>query len=453
MNERLRVRPDPARVVEDRAAEGIFRVRHEAFLDADLFELEMARIFESTWVFVGLENALPKAHDFLTTQIGRVPVLLTRDGHGVVRGFLNSCRHRGTLLCPWARGNQRVHVCRYHGWTYDSGGRNVGITGDADGQYPAAFRAEDHGLVPIARLANYRGFLFASLSPDVPPLETHLGDARAFLDLVADQGPRGLEFVPGTVTYTFDANWKYQFENGLDYYHFAPTHGSFVQILRQRPPVAPPPGMATDLQDPDPEGQGSYSFAHGHAVTWSVGAAGQGPERRPLPRDPRLFDELRRLHGPTRTKWMLRQRNLTIFPNVQIIDIQSLQLRVWQPLAVDRTRMISHCLAPVGEDPAARRFRIRQYEEFFNPSGLATSDDNVMYAFCQAGYAAAARRGDSQGYARGLGDPPADRADYAHELGLRDARTAAGSRDFGDETCFHAGWREWLRLMTREAPR
>jgi len=31
--------------------------------------------------------------------------------------------------------------------------------------------------------------LFASLNPDVPSLEEHLGGARTFLDTIADQSP------------------------------------------------------------------------------------------------------------------------------------------------------------------------------------------------------------------------------------------------------------------------
>lgn len=440
--------PDPRDYLDDRPGEGLFRVRHDAFTDPAVFDLEMARIFESTWIYVGLESEIARPHDFITTQIGRVPVILMRDEEGTIRAVLNSCRHRGTLLCPLHKGHQRVHVCRYHGWTYDSAGRNVGITGRHAGQYPDDFDTAGHGLIPVPKVASYRGFIFASLAAAVPSLETHLGDARMFLDLVADQAPEGFEFVPGTVTYTYDANWKFQFENGLDVYHFASTHASFVQILRQRPPEPMPADMATDLQDPDPPGAGSFSFAHGHAVTWSVGIPALGPERRPLPRDPARLEGIRKKYGDTRVKWMLRQRNLTIFPNVQIIDIQSLQVRVWQPLAVDKTRMVSNCLAPIGERPEARTFRIRQYEEFFNPGGLATADDNVMYALCQSGYTGAAGRSDSQGYARGIAPSP-DRRYYGNELGLDDPRWAYGPQDAGDETCFHAGYREWLRLMTR----
>jgi MFS family permease len=105
-------------------------------------------------------------------------------------------------------------------------------------------------------------------------------------------------------------------------------------------------------------------------------------------------------------------------------------------------------LAPVGESDAARTLRIRQYEDFFNPSGLATSDDNVMYEYCQSGFEA---RGDewTQGYSRGLGGAPSMPDGMLAELGLTGASSAYGSLSFGDETCFHTGYREWRRLLSR----
>jgi benzoate/toluate 1,2-dioxygenase alpha subunit/2,4,5-trichlorophenoxyacetic acid oxygenase 1 len=184
-------------------------------------------------------------------------------------------------------------------------------------------------------------------------------------------------------------------------------------------------------------------------MSWSVGAPGQGPENRPLPRDPRLLEAARQRVGEARLGWMLRQRNLTIFPNLQLIDIQSLQLRTWQPLAVDRTRMSSRCLAPRGESREARRFRIRQYEEFFNAGGLATSDDNVMYALNQDGLAASAA-GATQGFARGMAAPPPPDGTFAAlDPGAARLNASPAGLAFGDETAMHAGYREWRRLMQR----
>ena len=197
---------DIERLIEDRASDGVFRVHRDVFRDRAVFDLEVARVFEGTWIFVGLESQLPATNDFFTSHIGRQPILVTRDRTGELHCFLNTCRHRGTIVCPFADGNAALHVCRYHGWSYDAAGRNRAITDEADGQYPAAFRNADHDLLPVARFGNYRGLLFASLSAEVPSLEEHLGDARVFLDIVLDQSDKGFECVPGPVIYTYEAN-------------------------------------------------------------------------------------------------------------------------------------------------------------------------------------------------------------------------------------------------------
>ena len=64
--------------------------------------------------------------------------------------------------------------------------------------------------------------------------------------------------------------------------------------------------------------------------------------------------------------------------------------------------MHTWCLAPRGESAAARATRIRQYEDFFNPSGMATPDDTVAYEACQRGFASRVEPW-LQGYLRGTG--------------------------------------------------
>ena len=438
-----------SKLLDDRPDDGIFRVDRTVFTDRDIFERELTHVFEGTWVFVGLESQLRKPNDFVTTYIGRHPVLITKDGTGEIRCFFNTCRHRGAIVCPFKKGNQKFHVCRYHGWSYDSAGKNVSMTDEKDGQYPPSFLADDHGLKPVPKIASYRGLLFASVSPDVPTLEEHLGDARAFVDLVVDQGVEGLEFVDGNVSYTFDANWKLQFENGLDYYHFASTHSSYIDVLKKREvrrgPLEVKPWNPTET---DPDAQGSFSLARGHAMMWSIHAS-RVYKLRPLNQDGKLLSTVQGQTREDKLRWMFRQRNLTIYPNLQIVDIGTLQLRTWRPLAPDKTEITSHCLAPIGESDEARRVRIRLYEDFFNPSGLATSDDNVMYELCQTGYGARFA-GPTQGYARGLRPKSGEALNYSSELQVSPDRWTYGAPLFGDETCFHSGYREWLRLMTRD---
>lgn len=50
----------------------------------------------------------------------------------------------------------------------------------------------------------------------------HPGGCRPLIDLVMDQGPQDMEFVPGSMKYTHRGNWKLQHENTLDIYHLTP---------------------------------------------------------------------------------------------------------------------------------------------------------------------------------------------------------------------------------------
>jgi phenylpropionate dioxygenase-like ring-hydroxylating dioxygenase large terminal subunit len=429
--------PAAGNLLNDRVADGVFAVHRDAFLSQEVFELEIERVFENTWVYVGHECQVLQPHDFFTTSIGRQPVIVTRDGQGQLHCLLNTCRHRGMMVCPQRSGNQRFHTCRYHGWVYDSSGANRQVAEQGEGRYPSRFRAQDHALVPVARFASHNVFLFASLADTVPSLAEHLGEAAQFLDLLTLQAPEGLEFVPGSVPYTFEGNWKLQIENALDMYHFGFVHVSYVDLLHRRA------RSVTGGAPPSAGGeQGSFSFGRGHAMMWRTAsrASPQLLERRAALFAPRMNE--------AQLRWSAYGRNLTIFPNLQIVDnVTSMMLRVIRPLAPDRTEMRTHCVAPRGEDAAARAGRIRDYEDFFNPSGLATPDDNVIYEHCQAGLAAT-DAGMTAGYLRGMDRTglPAQNP-HAHEFALSTTQWMTGSRRLGDETCFHDAYREWARLL------
>lgn len=436
---------DPGSLVVDDIANGRFSVHRDVYRDPAIFDMEMRHIFERTWVFLGLESQAPQAHDYFTTWIGRNPVLVSRGEDGAIGAFLNTCRHRGAIVCQRAQGNARFHVCQYHGWSYDSSGRSKTVKDRDEGCYSEAFNAEDHGLVPLAKLASYRGLLFGSLSADVPALDDYLGDTRFFLDLVLDQSPHGVELVPGCSTYTFKANWKLQLDNALDGYHLTSVHPTFMKIVENRKSGESGNRLAS-IDFAAYRQRGSFTFDHGHAVVWTPNPA---PEIRPLYK---TIDEVRARVGAARAAWMLDTRNLVLFPNVQIAENASLQLRVIRPLAVDRTEIRSYCLAPKGEPDEAREFRLRQFEDFFNSSGLATPDDTTCYEDCQAGYQAQPVQW-TQGYSRGMTAVQQGPNETAQAIGIKPVTSLGGGVKIQDETLFHSAYRAWQKLMTEGAQR
>ena len=434
-------------LVDDRPEDGVFRVNRALFRDPALFELEMKHVFEGGWVFVGMATQAERPHDYFTSFIGRVPIIVSRDEEGVLRCLVNVCPHKGVRLVQKLCGNARRHVCPYHSWTFDSAGANKNIKWQKSGCYAAGFDEENHDLASVARFGEYRGFLFASLNPDVPSLEDHLGETRKLIDLVVDKSPEGVELVPGRVVFTYAANWKMQLENCSDQYHFTSTHPSYIRILDQRArekvdEVVQSSIGAADFWQEDASGVtgGTMSFDHGHVLNWGV-----MPVSAALPEFEHA-DALAQRHGVAKRNWMFNMRNLTIFPNLQLADNASSQMRVIRPLGAGLTEMQTWCIAPRGESAQARTFRIRQYEDFFNPTGMATPDDTVCYEEAQLGMAEQERPW-LQGHARGLTASVEGGNDYADMIELKPARSVLADAQLCDESLFGSYYRAWAQRM------
>ena len=420
---------------------GEYLLHRDVFRDEQIFELEMKYIFERNWVFVGLDSQCPNPNDYFTSWVGRQPIVVMRDADGELAAFINSCPHKGARVAHHRKGNAKQFVCSYHGWTFNTAGECIYIKDEEAGGYAEPFNKLDHGLHKI-KFDSYRGFLFASLSEDVPSLEEHLGETRALLDVVWDQGPEGIEAIPGNSAYTYDANWKMQVENCIDRYHLTSCHPSFMNIVSRR--KAGESGnkqvKSIDFNMMMEIDGGGYTFDRGHALGFGVNPAEQ--ERG-------LYlskDELVERCGEAKTKWMLSTRNLTIYPNVQFAENASLQMRVIRPLAPGKTEMTIYCLGAKGESDEARSIRIRQYEDFFNTSGLATPDDTIAYEDCQFGYQAKTMNW-SQGYSRGINNVIEGPDDHAKELGFVPQTSSTGAFKMQDETVYHGGYRAWRKFL------
>ncbi len=429
-------------LVDDRVDEGRFSVSRSIFTGQPLFDAEMKRIFEGGWVYLAHESQLAGLHDYMTVRVGTRSVIVSRGADGRVRAFLNACPHRGGALCRSESGSRKVMVCPYHGWSFDSSGRNVLIKGRETGGYSAAFDARSHDLRALPQVASYRGFIFGSLAADVGSLPDHLGAAAGFIDLLVDQSPDGIEVIGGRAAYRYRGNWKLQVENGVDGYHFTTVHHNYVRLLQQRGSRALQSGVDEQLRtgfDPKSFGKeaGWYDLGQGHTLLWLVSTSAK---ERPLWEQ---RDAITQRVGPARAKWMIeRQRNLALFPNVQLMDQNSTQIRVIVPLAPDLTEVRSYCFAPRGESALARERRIRQFEDFFNASGLATPDDLTVFESVQQGSQAGPEV--MHGYDRGMHRFTAGADEDARALGIA---PAASGNDVQDEVLYHGFYRQWVACM------
>ncbi|WP_116473623.1 anthranilate 1,2-dioxygenase large subunit [Zobellella maritima] len=374
-----------------RPEQGVYRIARDMFTDKALFDLEMELIFEKQWIFACHESQIANPNDFITMQAGRQPMIITRDGKGELHALANTCQHRGATLTRVCKGNQSTFTCPFHAWCYKSDGRLVKVKAPAE--YPADFDKSSRGLRE-ARISSYKGFVFISLDLESElSLEDFLGDTRLFFDMMVEQSVDGeLEVLPGQSTYTFNGNWKLQNENGLDGYHVSTVHYNYVSTVQHRRELeASKNGTGGDTLDYSKLGAGDkdtddgwFSFHHGHSLLFS-----DMPNPRVRPGYDSVMPRLLEAHDEERAKWtMHRLRNLNIYPSLFFMDQISSQLRIIRPVAWNKTEVISLCLGVKGESAADRENRIRQFEDFFNVSGMGTPDDLVEFKESQRGFEA-----------------------------------------------------------------
>ncbi|HWK46605.1 MAG TPA: benzoate 1,2-dioxygenase large subunit [Stellaceae bacterium] len=438
MSVNLMERLDTA-VVEDEA-NGIYRCRRDIFTDPALFELEMKHIFEGNWIYLAHESQIPEKNDYFTTYMGRQPIFIARNKNGELNAFINACSHRGAMLCRHKRANKATYTCPFHGWTFNNSGKLLKVKDPNDAGYPATFDQDgSHDLKKVARFEAYRGFLFGSLNPDVLPLTEHLGEAAAIIDLIVDQSPDGLEVLRGSSSYIYDGNWKLQTENGADGYHVSAVHWNYAATTNRRKAAANPDVVrAMDAGSWAKQGGGFYSFEHGHLLLWTRWS---NPEDRPLYE---RREELIAQFGQARTDWMIgNSRNLCLYPNVYLMDQFSSQIRTYRPISVDKTEVTIYCIAPKNESASARTHRIRQYEDFFNATGMATPDDLEEFRACQIGYMGqAAEWSDmSRGATHWLKGPD----ENADAIGLKPRLSGRRTEDEGLFVVQHQYWRHAMQ--------
>jgi nitrite reductase/ring-hydroxylating ferredoxin subunit len=203
-------------------------VDRRSFSDQEIYDLEMERIFARAWNFMCHESQIPNPGDFFMNYIGEESVIATRDKEGGLNVLLNTCRHRGNAVCRAEQGHASSFMCTYHGWTYNLKGDLVGVPGSKD-LYHGELDKEQWGLIRAPQVTSYKGFVFANMDPEAPPLEEYLGEVgQISLGLLAERG--NMEVLDGVQKYTIGCNWKLAVDNLFDYYHPQVTHASSSMI-------------------------------------------------------------------------------------------------------------------------------------------------------------------------------------------------------------------------------
>ena len=144
-------------------ADGIMVKPVADYTDNEIISSEVNKIFYDHPVPIALSAEFKENNSYKAAKVIDTPLLITRGEDGVVRTFINICKHRGAPVCPEGTGKKSKFNCTYHGWMYNNTGNLVNI-------YKSdTFGDIDKSKIKLTELfcEERSGFIWACLNPDI----------------------------------------------------------------------------------------------------------------------------------------------------------------------------------------------------------------------------------------------------------------------------------------------
>ena len=144
-------------------ADGIMVKPVADYTDNEIISSEVNKIFYDHPVPIALSAEFKENNSYKAAKVIDTPLLITRGEDGVVRTFINICKHRGAPVCPEGTGKKSKFNCTYHGWMYNNTGNLVNI-----------FKSDTFGDIDKSKIKltelfceERSGFIWACLNPDI----------------------------------------------------------------------------------------------------------------------------------------------------------------------------------------------------------------------------------------------------------------------------------------------
>jgi Rieske 2Fe-2S family protein len=155
----------------------------------------------------------------MAVSLGSWPIVVTRDRHGDLHAFHNTCRHRGAQICRPGKGGSPRLVCPYHRWAYELSGELAHAA-----RMPPDFDRAEHSLASV-HVESVGGVLFVCLAETPPPIADF---KAAFEPLIAPHNLKDAKVAYESVLLE-KGNWKLVMENARECYHCSGAHPELAQ--------------------------------------------------------------------------------------------------------------------------------------------------------------------------------------------------------------------------------
>jgi nitrite reductase/ring-hydroxylating ferredoxin subunit len=189
------------------------------YFDPEIAALEKDRVWKRVWQFACREEQLRNPGDLEVYEVADLSILLVRGEDGRIRGFWNSCLHRGRRLRDTAGAAGELQ-CQFHGFCWDLTGNLKRVPARWD--FPQV--TEENFELPQVRVDTWGGFVFVCLDDDQVPLHEYLGELTEL-----DHWDLAGRYTEAHVSKVLPCNWKVAQEAFMESFHVVTTH---PQLLR-----------------------------------------------------------------------------------------------------------------------------------------------------------------------------------------------------------------------------
>ena len=172
------------------------------------------------------ESMIPRLGDTFAIDICNVPAFIRRDSDGVIKGYINSCPHRGGPLFWNGVENKKTILCKYHAWSFKNSGELKGIS--TFGCDVSCLDKNKTSLKEIAvKIAD--GFVFVNLCLNRDCASAPAPDYDFLSQKLFDKSKDVYYY--GDMSFSVRANWKLYVETWLEDYHFGYLHPSLAKEI------------------------------------------------------------------------------------------------------------------------------------------------------------------------------------------------------------------------------
>lgn len=197
----------------------------DRYYSREFAQREWEHMWTRVWHIAAREQQLEAPGDFVVHDFLRESVIIVRQQGGSLKGFYNSCGHRGQRLVS-GDGGMNGFTCPYHGWRWGIDGVLEDLPDPDD--FPQGNPCGKLKLVEV-RVDTWGSFVWYTMDTEAPALLDYLAPMPEYYrNFPLEMTVRVL-----WVRTELESNWKFFCDNFNESYHTRTVHPQVPPIIDQ----------------------------------------------------------------------------------------------------------------------------------------------------------------------------------------------------------------------------